>query len=81
MIPRVETVQYKGDYIVHLRFADESEGEVDLGDELHGELFEVLKDKRLFAQVTVHPEFHTLVWPNGADFAPEFLYRMVRVPV
>ena len=46
MIPRVETVQYKGDYIVHLRFADESEGEVDFSDELHSELFEMLKDKR-----------------------------------
>ena len=80
MIPRIETVQYKGDFIVHIRFSDGTEGDVDLRCELYGEIFEPLKDQNLFAQVGVHPEFHTLVWPNGADFAPEFLYEMVRVP-
>ena len=80
MIPRVEAAQYKGDFSVHIRFSDGTEGDVDLRHELYGEIFEPLKDQNLFAQVGVHPEFHTLVWPNGADFAPEFLYEMVRVP-
>jgi hypothetical protein len=47
---------------------------------LYGEIFEPLKDKKVFAQVRVYLEFRTLVWPNGADFAPEFLYEKVRVP-
>ena len=53
---------------------------MDLGDELYGEIFEPLKDQTFFALVSVHPEFHTLAWPNGADFAPEFLYEKVLVP-
>ena len=81
MIPRVESARHKGDFVVHIRFSDGVEGDVDLRDELYGEMFEPLKDQRLFAQVCVHPEFHTLVWPNGADFAPEFLYEKVRVRV
>ncbi|HME01202.1 MAG TPA: DUF2442 domain-containing protein [Terriglobia bacterium] len=32
-------------------------------------------------QFQVHPEFHTLVWPNGADLAPEILRDNVRVTV
>lgn len=80
MIPRVEEARYLGDFAVHIRFSDGTEGDVDLGDELYGEIFEPLKDQTFFGQVSVHPEFHTLSWPNGADFAPEFLYEMVQVP-
>lgn len=68
MIPRVEKARYMGDFTVHVRFADGTEGDVDLSDELYGEVFEPLKDQTLFGQVSVHPEFHTLSWPNSAAY-------------
>jgi hypothetical protein len=34
-----------------------------------------LRDLRLFNQVQIDPEVHTLVWPNGADFDPATLYN------
>ena len=71
--------QYRGGYIVWLRFRDGTAGEIDLQPELHGPVFEPLHDPAVFRQFTIHPEFQTLVWPNGADFAPEFLHDNVRV--
>jgi hypothetical protein len=62
-----------------LRFSDGAEGEVDLGAELYGEVFEPLKDVEYFRTFRVHPELRTVVWPNGADFAPEFLRASLRV--
>jgi hypothetical protein len=79
MIPQVKTARYIKDYTIHVLFADGAEGEVDLRDELYGEIFEPLKDKAFFSRVTVHPEFHTLCWPNGADVAPEFLYDKLQI--
>lgn len=79
MIPRVVEVRYVGDFMVHVRFADGTEGDVDLSEELHGEIFEPLKDPSYFKGFTVNHELHTITWPNGADFAPEFLYRKIRV--
>jgi len=38
----------------------------------------VLRDTTVFRQFQIHPEFHTLVWANGADLAPEFLHDNVR---
>jgi hypothetical protein len=80
MIPRVVEAQYMHDFTIHIRFSDGTEGDVDLSNELHGEVFEPLKDPALFRKFTVHPEFHTLCWPNGADLAPEFLYDSVLLP-
>lgn len=75
---RVIEARYVRDYVVWLRFSDGTEGKVDLREELHGEVFEPLRDKRLFRSVAVHPEWHTIAWPNGADFAPEFLHAAVK---
>ncbi|MFQ5896286.1 MAG: DUF2442 domain-containing protein [Nitrospinota bacterium] len=66
-------------YIVWIRFKDGTEGEIDLGPELAGPVFEPLRNPEEFRRFRVDPEFHTLVWPNGADFAPEFLHDNIRV--
>ena len=80
MIPKVVAAQHEHDFVVHIRFADGTEGDVDLADDLYGEVFEPLKDIRVFKTFSVHPEFHTLCWPNGADLAPEFLYDRIQIP-
>lgn len=66
------------DYVIWLRFRDGTTGEVDLRPELWGEVFQPLLDLEYFKRFTVHPELLTLVWPDGADFAPEFLYEAIR---
>ncbi len=78
MLPKLEQAEYRRGYIVWLKFADGVQGEVDLESELWGELFEPLKDRSLFAAVSLDRALRTIVWPNGADFAPEFLYQRLR---
>jgi len=81
MIPKVKEAKYVQGFSIHLRFSDGVEGTVDLVEELQGEVFEPLNDPDYFRQFSVHPELHTIVWPNGADFAPEFLYEKIPVLV
>ena len=77
---RLVEARYVRDYVIWLRFSDGLAGEVDLRDELDGPMFEPLRPIAVFQCVRLHPELHTIVWPNGADFAPEFLHERVRVP-
>ncbi len=78
MIPRVIEVKHVGGYRLWLRFHDDVCGTIDLTAELWGPMFEPLKDVALFAQAAVHPECETVVWPNGADLAPEFLNKAAK---
>ncbi len=79
MFPRVILARHIRDYIVRVQFQDGMQGEIDLSSQLYGEVFEPLKDQEYFRGVRADPELHTLTWPNGADFAPEFLYERVQV--
>jgi hypothetical protein len=76
---KVIAAKYVKDYVIRLRFSDGVEGEVDLKDKLFGEVFEPLIDKNFFKKFILRPEWLTIVWPNGADFAPEFLHSVVQV--
>jgi hypothetical protein len=74
MVPRITDLKYLSGYRIWLRFDDGKEGEVDLQDELWGEVFEPLKQLERFKMVYLDRELNTIRWENGADFAPEFLY-------
>ncbi len=78
MFIHVTDVEYLNDYRLRLRFNDGVEGIVDLQPELYGEVFEPLLDRQLFRQVFLTSR--TIEWPNGADFAPEFLLSLVQTP-
>lgn len=78
MLPKLREANYRHDYCVWLKFEDGVEGEVDLESELWGEVFQPLRDKARFAELSFDKELETIVWPNGADFAPEFLYQKLR---
>jgi hypothetical protein len=81
MILHVVEATYERDYVIRLKFNDGAEGFVDLADELHGEMFAPLRDVEQFRAFTVDPELNTVVWPNGADLAPEFLRDHLLVPI
>jgi len=80
MILHVLEAKYQNDYIIWVKFSDGAEGVVDLKDQLHGEMFEPLKKLPTFKSFQVDPELETIVWGNGADFAPEFLRDHLEVP-
>lgn len=75
-IPVVTAVEVLHDFVVGVTFDDGTVGEVDLLPHLWGPIFEPLRDDHaVFAQVSVDNDEGTIVWPNGADVAPEMLYR------
>jgi len=78
MILHITEAKHLQDYQVWLKFNDDAEGVVDLSKELWGGMFEPLKDLSLFSQVKLDTELDTIVWPNGADLAPEFLHELLQ---
>jgi hypothetical protein len=75
---RVQRFQIVGPFKLRVGFDDGTEQLIDFRPVLAGELFEPLTELSLFNQVAIDPEVHTLVWPNGADFAPETLHDWPR---
>jgi Protein of unknown function (DUF2442) len=79
MILHIQSAAVCGPHQLRLRFNNGIEKCVDLSGLLDGPVFEPLRDARLFAQVKIDPVCQTVVWPNGADFAPEALLDLPAV--
>jgi len=75
MTPSLESAMYLSEYKIQVQFSDGSEGVINLKNELWGEVFQPLQDINIFRAFEVDPELSTIVWPTGADLAPEFLYQ------
>ena len=75
-IVRVAAVELVGPYSLALRFNDGALRRVDLLPELEGPVFEPLRDPAYFSRVVLDPVAGTVVWPNWADFAPDFLREL-----
>jgi hypothetical protein len=77
-LPAVVGVAVIGDHRLRLLFDDGTAGDVDLSSMEWKGVFEPLGDQAYFATVRVDPDAATVVWPNGADLAPETLYEEAR---
>ena len=73
-MPRVFRVAALGGYRLHVEFDDGTVGEIDLSDRLFGPVFEPLGDETEFSKVAID-EFGAIVWPCGADLAPDAIYQ------
>lgn len=76
----IRAVEHLGGHRLRLTFADGLTGDVDLADRFDGPLgpmFEPLREVAYFALVVVDEELATVVWPNGADLAPDVLHAEV----
>jgi hypothetical protein len=74
----VNSVRYLGTYRLRVGFVDGTSRVIDLGPLLAqpvGPIFEPLRHLDFFAQASVDPETGTVVWPNGADLAPEEIHE------
>jgi hypothetical protein len=71
-LPYVVRAEYSGAFRIKLTFSDSSEATIDFQQWLDGPIFEPLKDPIYFQRFFI--DGGTVVWPNGADIAPETLY-------
>jgi Protein of unknown function (DUF2442) len=76
MILRIVEASVAGPHLLELVFNDRVRKIVDVRPLLKGPVFDLLQDPGYFANVTLDTVCGTVVWPNGADFAPEALHDL-----
>jgi hypothetical protein len=77
-LPHVVRAEYQDGFRIHVVFNDGTEKTIDFSPWLEGPVFEPLRDKSYFRRFFV--DGGTVVWPNGADIAPETLYVQAPAP-
>jgi len=74
MFLHITEAKYLEGYKLEVSFNNGLKGIADLSEVLRGPVFEPLKDLSFFSQFKIDEELETIVWPNGADLAPEYIY-------
>lgn len=77
MTPKIKNILYKGKYTFYIRFENDREGNINFKPFLWGEVFEPLKDEKFFKKAFIDRTSGTITWPNGADIAPETIYKKI----
>lgn len=72
-LPSVIRAEHRGGFRIYVAFNDGSDATLDFQQWLTGPVFDALKNPGYFRRFFV--EGGTVVWPNGADIAPETLYE------
>jgi len=74
MFLEVTKAEYLDNYRLLLTFNNGKIKTVDLQNELNGTVFAPLKQLDFFKKFQV--KYNTVEWENGADYAPEYLYKI-----
>lgn len=69
-------VEYDCEFKLYLQFETGEWRIADLAQHLDGEVFEPLKNLDRFAAAELNEEIDTVVWDNGADMSPDFLFKI-----
>ncbi len=78
MLYDIIEVKVVKDYVIRLRFENGVEGEIDVSTLVPFQgIFAQLEDTDYFATVQVNSNLGTIVWDNGADLSPEYLYAII----
>ena len=77
MFLHITSAKHIENYKLNISFSNGKQGIADLKNVLNGPIFEPLKNEENFVQFIVDAQLGTIVWSNGADLAPEFVYFQV----
>ncbi len=76
---RIQSVKPLRDFVVSIKFTDDTSREIDLEPLLRGKVFESLQNNpELFRAMKVDERMGTIVWENGADIDPDVLYHNLK---
>jgi hypothetical protein len=70
----IKKAKYIKEYKILIDFGMNQNRLVDLKNHLEGEVFEPLTDVTQFKNFRVDSDIETIVWENGADMSPDFLF-------
>jgi len=72
----IADASYISEHKIRIKFENNEQKLVDLSSHLSGPIFLPLQDLNYFKSFSVNHDIDTIVWPNDADFSPDFLYEI-----